>query len=82
MFVVCCVIVVVACVADKLLLRTLRACAVLPVNVSSHRLHDVTDDVALPGGQSCDGRPFANTEAVMASPLKKMHLLQFSETKV
>ena len=33
-FLVCCVVVVVACVADRLLLRMLRACAVVPTRLT------------------------------------------------
>ena len=91
MFLICCVVVVVACVADKLLVRMLRACAALPVRLTyvvsqecAQQL-DVSDatttEVALQG-QSCDGRAFTCRDALLSTPLTQLHLLQFSETKV
>lgn len=90
-FLICCVVVVVACVADKLLLRMLRACAMLPVRVTYIVTHECAHqlDVGEPSltdtqlyGQSCDGRPFTCRDALLSSPLTDLHLPQFSETKV
>jgi len=86
-FLICCFVVVVACVADRLLLRMLRACAVLPTRLTyvvtpeCARQLDVGDagstEAALQR-PSCDGC----RDDVMSSPMSQLHLLKFSETKV
>ena len=90
-FLICCVVVVVACVADKLLLRMLRACAALPMRLTyvvkqeyAQQLDvaDATSTDAALQGQSCDGRTFTCHDSLLSSPLTQLHLLQFSETKV
>ena len=91
-FLICCVVVVAACVTDKLLLRVLRACAVLPARVTyvvtqeyAHQL-DVGDagstETPAMNEQPCDGRAFTCREALLPSPLTELYLPQFSETKV
>jgi len=92
MFLICCVVVVVACVADKLLLRVLRACAVLPVRVTYvvtqefARQLDLGDaastETPATNEQSCDGRAFTCRQALLPSSLTELYLPQFSETKV
>jgi len=88
MFLVCCVVVVVACVADELLLRMLRACAALPVRLTYvvtqeyARQLDVGDASSVEAalhGPSSDGRAVTCGDALYSLPLTE---LQFSETKV
>jgi len=91
-FLICCVVVVVACIADRLLLRMLRACSVLPTRLTyvvtpecarELDVGDVGSTEAALQEPSCDGRAALSChDALMTSPMSQLHLLKFSETKV
>lgn len=90
-FVVCCVVVACAAVVERLLLRTLRACGVLPTRrtyVVTQQYARQLDDVATEGGtemlqsasaagqSQCDGRAFTCREALLSSSSSLTQLQQ------
>ena len=87
-FLVCCAVVVAAYVADWLLLRMLRACAVLPVRVTYAVTPEQVRQLDVPVASStemtgsCDGRAMTCHDALLSCPFTDLHPPQFSETKV
>jgi len=89
-YVVCCVVVAVACVADGLLLRMLRARGLFPVRRTFVVTHDDVGeldaaadltDARVPVARSlCDGNAIGCVDPLL--PLNEMQPPQFSETKV